>query len=360
MRVRFSVKGAILVGCLTIILIDLLLIASLSNVQHPSESSTNDNSSRLTSKKSPRTPIEIRPIIVLSTFRTGSTLAGEIIQQAEDSFYLYEPLNPLNYVLYQLQNATLHLVNGSVRYVGPYDFPSVSIDILKSLINCDFSSLDIETASHGFLFYSRKSIPYISCVNLNKRKTTLFQAVNKCLHIWKESCESSKFRIIKVVRLSLDWMEKLLQTFPNLVVVHLVRDPRAIQISRSKLGENIFEDIRKSFTELCTLLSWNIYFETRLNGTYGRIFRLYYEKLALRPLETSMWLYKRLALRYTPNVRAHVHRLTRAGLPDECPTCAGRANSSAHVQSWKGLYNQSQLNDIEEVCGTYLKELGYS
>lgn len=127
-----------------------------------------------------------------------------------------------------------------------------------------------------------------------------------------------------------------------------------------KLGENIFEDIRKSFTELCTLLSWNIYFETRLNGTYGRIFRLYYEKLALRPLETSMWLYKRLALRYTPKVRAHVHRLTRAGLPDECPTCAGRANSSAHVHSWKGLFNQSQLNDIEEVCGTYLKELGYS
>ena len=120
------------------------------------------------------------------------------------------------------------------RYVGPYDFPRVSIDILKSLINCDFSSLDIETASHGFLFYSRRSIPYISCVNLNKRKTTLSQAVNKCLHIWKESCESSKFRIIKVVRLSLDWMEKLLQTFPNLVVVHLVRDPRAIQISRSK------------------------------------------------------------------------------------------------------------------------------
>ena len=37
-----------------------------------------------------------------------------------------------------------------------------------------------------------------------------------------------------MVRLSLDWMERLLQTFPNLVVVHLVRDPRAIQISRSK------------------------------------------------------------------------------------------------------------------------------
>lgn len=52
------------------------------------------------------------------------------------------------------------------------------------------------------------------------------------MDIWKENCENSTFRIVKVVRLSMDWMEILLKKFPQLMVVHLVRDPRAIQVSR--------------------------------------------------------------------------------------------------------------------------------
>lgn len=66
--------------------------------------------------QSPTSNSEIRPIIILSTFRSGSTLTGDILQQAQDSFYLYEPLNPLNYLMYGVQNTTrLQLVNGSTR-----------------------------------------------------------------------------------------------------------------------------------------------------------------------------------------------------------------------------------------------------
>lgn len=131
----------------------------------------------------------------------------------------------------------VHFLNVKLLYkfhrsVGAYDFSKMSVNILDSLITCDFWSLDIDTVSHEFLFYSRRSIPYITCVNLNKRKTSLLDAVRKCIHIWKENCENSTFRIFKVVRLSMDWMEILLKKFPRLMVVHLVRDPRAIQVSR--------------------------------------------------------------------------------------------------------------------------------
>ncbi|XP_048768417.1 carbohydrate sulfotransferase 3-like isoform X2 [Ostrea edulis] len=304
-------------------------------------------------------PTEIRPIIILSTFRTGSSLTGDILQRAEDSFYLYEPLNPLNYLL--SRNVTrLQLVNGSVRSIGVYDFNKVSVDILTSLITCNFSSLDIDVVTHGFLFYSTKSIPYITCVNVEKRGTPLVSAVRKCLPIWKESCENSTYRIFKIVRLSMDWMKQLLDKFPKLLVVHLVRDPRPIQVSRDKLGANIFKDLRKSFHDLCDLLSWNLFFEVSLNNTYSRIVRLYYEHLALHPFRTTKWLYNTLGLHYTPEVQKHVHHLTSAGHLDDCPICAVRANSSAHVYSWKGVFNQSQLDDIQEVCGQYMRQLGYT
>lgn len=72
------------------------------------------------------------------------------------------------------------------------------------------------------------------------------------------------------------------------------------------------------------------------------------------------WLYNSLGLTYTSEVNAHVHHLTRAGVPDDCPTCAVRANSSAHVHSWKKIFNRTHLDEIKEVCGSYMKDLGYT
>ncbi|XP_061176118.1 carbohydrate sulfotransferase 4-like [Saccostrea echinata] len=310
------------------------------------------------SKKNSLLTTDIHPIIILSTFRSGSSLTGDILQQDKDSFYLYEPLNPLNYLMYQ-NITTLHLVNGSVQPIGIHDFNKVSANILLSLITCDFTSLDVNTVSHGFLYYSNRSVPYITCVDRNKRRTTLLSAIRKCLPILIEACEQSTHRIFKIVRLSMDWMERLLEKFPKLVVVHLIRDPRPIQVSRDNLGANIFKDLRKSFQELCDLLSWNLFFESKLNNTYNRIVRLYYEDLALYPFRTSKWLYNILGLHYTSDVHAYVHHLTRAGIQNDCSTCAIRANSSAHAYSWRGFFNASQLNTIQDVCGNYMKAVGY-
>lgn len=153
--------------------------------------------------------------------------------------------NVLVHVL--LERRCVHFLNVKLyRSVGAYDFNKMSVNILTSLITCDFWSLDIDTASHGFLFYSHRSKPYITCVNLTKRRTTLLDAVRKCMPIWKENCENSTFRIFKVVRLSMDWMEILLKKFPRLMVVHLVRDPRAIQVSRGLY--TLFKDNIKILT----------------------------------------------------------------------------------------------------------------
>lgn len=98
----------------------ILFFKGLSIAQHLLEKSVKTensiNSKTAHQLQSPSANSEIRPIIILSTFRSGSTLTGDILQQAQDSFYLYEPLNPLNYLMYGVKNATrLQLVNGSTR-----------------------------------------------------------------------------------------------------------------------------------------------------------------------------------------------------------------------------------------------------
>lgn len=102
------------------IYIIILFFKGLSMAQHLLEKTVktenSNNSKGAQPLQSPTSNSEIRPIIILSTFRSGSTLTGDILQQAQDSFYLYEPLNPLNYLMYGVQNTTrLQLVNGSTR-----------------------------------------------------------------------------------------------------------------------------------------------------------------------------------------------------------------------------------------------------
>lgn len=55
---------------------------------------------------------------------------------------------------------------------------------------------------------------------------------DSCLSLLLRECSGRKIRVAKVVRAPMESMEPLLRTIPNFRVLHLVRDPRAVALSR--------------------------------------------------------------------------------------------------------------------------------
>jgi hypothetical protein len=77
--------------------------------------------------------------------------------------------------------------------------------------------------------------PFHKCTKSKKRN-----GLTQCLPPLTQVCRRSRIITAKVIRLSMELVEPLLEQLPNLVLVHLVRDPRGIIMSRLRVsnGEN--------------------------------------------------------------------------------------------------------------------------
>jgi uracil phosphoribosyltransferase len=61
----------------------------------------------------------------------------------------------------------------------------------------------------------------------------VFMQINdQCAHMVARECRRQQLRIANVLRASMDAVEPMFETLPNLRVIHLVRDPRAVVAAR--------------------------------------------------------------------------------------------------------------------------------
>lgn len=126
--------------------------------------------------------------IIITTWRSGSTFLGEIINTVPGNFYHYEPL--LDYDIIQIR--------------GP-PFAEGVIQNLKNLLRCDYSDMQ------HYLEYGK------SHIYLFTHNTRLWeQCQNYPMYCWNdtflsEMCKVFPFQSMKIVRLRLKLAEELLK-----------------------------------------------------------------------------------------------------------------------------------------------------
>lgn len=223
-------------------------------------------------------------ILIVAYIRSGSSLTGDILQQDPDSFYVYEPLH-----FTEKNGAKIHrvqLLNGEVVDIGRKHFFDRAFTVINSYFDCDFARLDFGTLVHGFQTFGNKTNKFIKCyVNKTGQKIQKKLAAQICGVQLQDSCQRSKFRTIKTIRIPMMHVETLLQRYPNLKVIHLVRDPRAQVNSIDLLAKTT--KYNKGFArQKCTAMNKDFYFSEQYRSRYpGRIMRLYYEDLASNPIK---------------------------------------------------------------------------
>ena len=144
-------------------------------------------------------------VIIVSGFRTGSSVFGDLLNSEDDVFFAYEPLHEQDAELVKLSQHTL------TEYVS---------NVTESVLSCDFDQLE---ESH-FQHLSMKAF-------LGNNKITCGEyPLKSCLdtEYFMEECRKRSTHVIKFVRIPLSHVVHFIEQYANIRLIWMYRDPRAV------------------------------------------------------------------------------------------------------------------------------------
>lgn len=142
---------------------------------------------------------------------------------------------------------------------------------------------------------------YHSCFRSYRRRVDA-----NCTNVLRKVIADHRLRATKVVRATMDSMRPLLLALPTLRIIHLVRDPRAVALSRIRFGESgrgvYTMRIQKSESPIiaeaslyCNHVTADIRSRLQLERQFpGRILTLRYEDVVANPEQRFRDIYRLL------------------------------------------------------------------
>ena len=187
--------------------------------------------------------------------------------------------------------------------------------------------------------------------------------VKPCIATLKAACDRSSVRAIKTIRLNMIQARKMLEKDPSLKIIHLVRDPRGMFLSRRTAVNDTVLDRQYIFYE-CKKIKENIKtFQLLVKEFPISLLQIRYEDLATNPYNTALRVYK--LINVTSDVAREyysswIQRINN--LDDNTLGTYGtvRKNSSAVAYSWmkKSSKDRKLIESIPE-CYDIIKTMNY-
>ena len=305
-----------------------------------------------------------RHIVLYTSYRSGSSFTGELFLQNPKIHYSFEPfkllsLEPNAYARNEFLQA---------------HFAQYSIDAF----NCDYSRI-----------YNDSRLLFPNADKLRKTWTRRIfeQTVKrtpeaKDLESIEAQCKQHDIRVLKIIRGNhINTVLPLMLNY-NINVVILIRDPRAVVISRTEieaekakktLRQYIHSDpeVEKSILantkSECSRLSQLITFlkDAPKMFYFGKLHRVFgivrYEDIAFNPLYMSQQIYRFLDLTYPDEVRDWVIDSTKSNAKEKGLdyTYSTKRNSRVTAEKWRTKIPYSLALKMQDECTDVLTYLGY-
>uniref|UniRef100_UPI00358F8B74 carbohydrate sulfotransferase 7-like isoform X2 n=1 Tax=Myxine glutinosa TaxID=7769 RepID=UPI00358F8B74 len=368
----------------------------------------NDESERASASRlfNANTSTQQKQLLLMSTWRSGSSFVGEMFNQHPSVFYVFEPLWHVWHALYPSGATAMH---GAAR------------DALFALQHCDFQVLDMYkkaepniTSRDLFHWENSRALCsrplcehatdswHASIVNTKECKRT---CPSRDMNAVGSECATRAAVVIKTVRIMDLEVLKTLITDPRLQmkVIHLVRDPRAVASSRLKSKEGLIREslqvlrysnlqpredepeVPGGFIQAPQLLRHRSRGSTRLNALAalglicegqrrslelalqqpewlrGRYMLVRYEDVVHRPKQALSAMYNFLGLTPTPDLLNFAFAMVRGqhyGVEGD-PFQVGSLDARAALYAWQKKLSQDDVAEVQAYCGKVMDLLGY-
>ncbi|XP_075875399.1 carbohydrate sulfotransferase 6 [Nelusetta ayraudi] len=315
-------------------------------------------------------------VLLLSSWRSGSSFLGQVFSQHPSVFYLMEPGW---HVWSKLHSVQLRMLRAHVR------------DLFHGLLRCDFSGLEAylsetHNVSNVFMWSHSRALCSPPACGLTPRGLLSNQSEcdRRCDAIGLQgahnACALHSHVVLKAVRFfELESLYPLLRD-PALDVriVHLVRDPRAVTRSREQSSNSLTADSEillehrsvpaaevqvQAMQEICRS-------HVRINERAvrkpppflaGRYKMVRFEDMVRDPLGEVNAIYRFAGLQMTTRLADWIYRVTHGkgtGSRKEAFYITSR-DAKDVSQAWRTALPFSTVRRVQDVCKGAMSLLGY-
>ncbi len=194
-----------------------------------------------------------------------------------------------------------------------------------------------------------------------------FNKKYNCRKIFRNLCQQGKFRGIKTVRATMASVGDLLERNPNLRVVHLIRDPRAVVWSRKHFGQSgqgLFSiqksnggkkqdmNMVKEAELYCSAVLRDVRMRKELDKKYpGALVEVIYDDFVQWPLNYTEKLYEIIGV--DPGNK------TWEWLLANTQGAEAKRNSSYISHKWERNIPLLAAKRIDKKCASFFEEIPY-
>ncbi|XP_017572745.1 carbohydrate sulfotransferase 6 [Pygocentrus nattereri] len=315
-------------------------------------------------------------VLLLSSWRSGSSFLGQVFSQHPSVFYLMEPAWHVWTVL---------------RRPGARGLRMAVRDLVRSVFHCDLSVMDaymppnynvsqVFMWSHSRALCSPPACPLTPRDQISEEPKCKLHCDTMGLQRAEEACHSYSHVVLKEVRFfELESLYPLLRDPSlDLRIIHLVRDPRAVMNSRDQAIKALVQDSAlvleqegnmppdgqlRVMQEICRSHvriheTGNLKPPDFLRGRY-RLVR--YEDLVRDPLTAIKNIYDFVGLEMTENLEMWIYRITHGtgkGTRKDAFKITSR-NAEDVSLAWRTSLPYTKVKQIQEVCKGAMTLLGY-
>ncbi|XP_031777132.1 carbohydrate sulfotransferase 4 isoform X2 [Nasonia vitripennis] len=275
--------------------------------------------------------------VILTTWRSGSTFLGDILNSHPANFYHYEPL--LHFGIVQIREPPLS---------------DEALANLDSMFKCDYSTLE------RYLSFGKSAHPWVFNHNTHLWKQCLLHKRICWDHRFvTKFCKLFPFQSMKIVRLRLQPMEKFLQQNElGIRIVLLIRDPRGVLQSRKHREWCPSEPDCFDPTTLCNDMISDYNAAVRFSKRYPNTFKVIrYEDLSLDPYGHTEKLFKFYGLHFHEDVQRFLDTHTKTDIGGLSSTFR---NSKAAPFHWRNDLDFEEVDEIQQECNIAMRLWGYN
>ncbi|XP_077284051.1 carbohydrate sulfotransferase 3 [Arctopsyche grandis] len=309
-----------------------------ARIQHEMRDYRFEAGSRGLEGLTPETGGTPRRSLILTTWRSGSTFVGDILNALPANYYHYEPL--LNFDIVQIRGP-------------PHAAPALRN--LRQLLDCDYHGPGMEE----YLHYGRA---HVWLFTHNER---LWEHCSDHPHLcWNATfltkfCRLFPFQSMKVVRLRLKLAEELLgddSEGPRILL--LVRDPRGVLQSRRHRDWCPGQPDCDQPALLCADMVSDYVAAVRMAALHPRRFRvLRYEDLSLDPYKTVSSLLDFFGVDFHSSVKEFLDTHTKLDLGGVSSTFRNSKSAPFH---WTKDLDFEDVWNIQSECFEAMAHWGYN